>query len=450
MHQEKDILDILARSLMGHITDEEQRQLDTWMEDPHHKALMDNFLKRRDMFSIYSLSRSHSRMGSPFGQNEMGTGNGEGDMKEEEDSRMMPTQVMVGNEMTGDDVSTSESGEGFDEADETEGKHRSIMLWLKVAGIAAVAIFAFMLGNQWWEDYTKVVMPQIDEATMMARRTSIESGRSDAEVTIRRKDSSTPAAKASVTDDNGLNNLYNSLSDNQSLSMSDDIYADIITYHDKEFWMTLPDGTRVHLNYNSSLTYPLAFTGDSREVVLEGEAYFFVAKDKRHPFIVHTRYGDVKEYGTEFDVNTRYDSNDSPGAYGIRSKGLAVVLVEGSISIIPHNKEEYMLKPGDLAVVAHDAEVPKIKQVDTTPFTSWNTGSFAFNDCPLDKLLDVVGRWHGKSIKFADNSLRKIHFNGELDRYESLENIISALEKSTGTKMRVTSDVITVGASGNR
>lgn len=450
MHQEKDILDILARSMMGHITDEEQRQLDAWMEDPHHKALMDDFLKRRDMLSIYSLSRSHSRMGSPFGQNEMGTGNGEGDMKEEEDSKTIPTQVMVGNEMTGDDVSTSGSGEGFDEADETEGKHRSIMLWLKVAGIAAVAIFAFMLGNQWWEDYTKVVMPQIDEATMMARRTSIESGRSDAEVTIRRKDSSTPAAKASVTDDNGLNNLYNSLSDNQSLSMSDDIYADIITYHDKEFWMTLPDGTRVHLNYNSSLTYPLAFTGDSREVVLEGEAYFFVAKDKRHPFIVHTRYGDVKEYGTEFDVNTRYDSNDSPGAYGIRSKGLAVVLVEGSISIIPHNKEEYMLKPGDLAVVAHDAEVPKIKQVDTTPFTSWNTGSFAFNDCPLDKLLDVVGRWHGKSIKFADNSLRKIHFNGELDRYESLENIISALEKSTGTKMRVTSDVITVGASANR
>lgn len=450
MHQEKDILDILARSLMGHITDEEQRQLDALMEDPHHKALMDDFLKRRDMFSIYSLSRSHSRMGSPFGQNEMGTGNGEGDMKEEEDSRMMPTQVMVGNEMTGDDVSTSESGEGFDEADETEEKHRSIMLWLKVAGIAAVAIFAFMLGNQWWADYTKVVMPQIDEATLTARRTSIESGRSDAEVTIRRKDASTPAAKASVTDDNGLNDLYNSLSANQSLSMSDDIYADITTYHDKEFWMTLPDGTRVHLNYNSSLTYPLAFTGDSREVVLEGEAYFFVAKDKRHPFIVHTRYGDVKEYGTEFDVNTRYDSNDSPGAYGIRSKGLAVVLVEGSISIIPHNKEEYMLKPGDLAVVAHDAEVPKIKQVDTTPFTSWNTGSFAFNDCPLDKLLDVVGRWHGKSIKFADNSLRKIHFNGELDRYESLENIISALEKSTGTKMRVTSDVITVGASGNK
>lgn len=445
MHQEKDILDILARSLMGHITDEEQRQLDTWMEDPHHKALMDDFLKRRDMCSIYSLSRSHSRMGSPFVQNELGTGNGEGDMKEEEDSKTMPTQVMVGNEMTGDDVSTSGSGEGFDEADETEGKHRSIMLWLKVAGIAAVAIFAFMLGNQWWEDYTKVVMPQIDEATMMARRTSIESGRSDAQVTIRHKDCSAPAAKASVIDDGGLTNLYSSLGESLSSGMPDDMYADIITHHDKEFWMTLPDGTRVHLNYNSSLTYPLSFTGSSREVVLDGEAYFFVAKDKRRPFIVHTSYGDVKEYGTEFDVNTRYDSNDSPGAYGIRGKGLAVVLVEGSISIIPRSNDEYMLKPGDLAVVTHDAEMPQIKPVDTAPFTSWNTGTFAFSDCPLDRLLDVVGRWHGKSVRFADNSLRKIHFNGELDRYESLENIISALEKSTSTRMKITSDAITVG-----
>lgn len=436
--------------MMGQITDEEQRLLDAWMEDPHNQKLKKDFLKRRDMLSIYSLPKSHSVMGNPFEQDNMSIISDNNSAKEEEDNKVEPTLITAGNEMTGDKSSNSVSEEGFAEEEEGDEKRRSIALWLKVAGIAAVAIFAFMLGIQWWGDYTKVEMPQIDEATLMARRTSIESGRSDAEVTIHRKDASTPAVKASVTDDNGLNNLYNSLSDNQSLSMSDDIYADIITYHDKEFWMTLPDGTRVHLNYNSSLTYPLAFTGSSREVVLEGEAYFFVAKDKRRPFIVHTRYGDVKEYGTEFDVNTRYDSHESQGAYGIRGKGLSVVLVEGSISIIPHNKEEYMLKPGDLAVVAHDAEVPQIKQVDTTPFTSWNTGYFAFNDCPLDKLLDVVGRWHGKNIKFADNSLRKIHFNGELDRYESLENIISALEKSTGTKMRVTSDVITVGASRNR
>lgn len=436
--------------MMGQITDEEQRLLDAWMEDPHNQKLKKDFLKRRDMLSIYSLPKSHSVMGNPFEQDNMSIISDNNSAKEEEDNKVEPTLITAGNEMTGDKSSNSVSEEGFAEEEEGDEKRRSIALWLKVAGIAAVAIFAFMLGIQWWGDYTKVEMPQIDEATLMARRTSIESGRSDAEVTIHHKDASTPAVKASVTDDNGLNNLYNSLSDNQSLSMSDDIYADIITYHDKEFWMTLPDGTRVHLNYNSSLTYPLAFTGSSREVVLEGEAYFFVAKDKRRPFIVHTRYGDVKEYGTEFDVNTRYDSHESQGAYGIRGKGLSVVLVEGSISIIPHNKEEYMLKPGDLAVVAHDAEVPQIKQVDTTPFTSWNTGYFAFNDCPLDKLLDVVGRWHGKNIKFADNSLRKIHFNGELDRYESLENIISALEKSTGTKMRVTSDVITVGASRNR
>ena len=450
MYQGKDILDILARSMMGQITDEERRLLDAWMEDPHNQKLMKDFLKRRDMLTIYSLPNSHSVMGNPFENDNMSIPSGNNPAEEEEDNKVEPTLVMVGNEMTGDKSSTSVSEEYFTEENEENEKHWSIALWLKVAGIAAVAVFAFMLGIQWWADYTKVVMPQIDEATLMARRTSIESGRSDAEVTIRRKDASTPAAKASVTDDNGLNNLYNSLSVNQSLTMSDDIYADITTYHDKEFWMTLPDGTRVHLNYNSSLTYPLAFTGASREVELEGEAYFFVAKDNRRPFIVHTRYGDIKEYGTEFDVNTRYDSNDSPGAYGIRSKGLAVVLVKGSISIIPHNNDEYMLKPGDLAVVEHDAEAPQIRQVDTTPFTSWNTGFFAFNDCPLDKLLDVVGRWHGKSIKFADNSLRKIHFNGELDRYESLENIISALEKSTGTKMRVTSDVITVGASGSR
>lgn len=73
MYQRKDILDILARSMLGQITGEEQRLLDAWMEDPHNQKLMKDFLKRKDMLSIYSLPKSHSVMGNPFEQDNMST-----------------------------------------------------------------------------------------------------------------------------------------------------------------------------------------------------------------------------------------------------------------------------------------------------------------------------------------------------------------------------------------
>lgn len=101
--------------------------------------------------------------------------------------------------------------------------------------------------------------------------------------------------------------------------VNEDVKGTLTTRHDKEFWMTLPDGTRVHLNGNSRLSYPLAFKGDLREVALVGEAYFIVAKDKDHPFIVHTADGDIKEYGTEFNVSTHGTNTE-------------VVLVTGSLS----------------------------------------------------------------------------------------------------------------------
>ena len=135
--------------MIGQITDEEQRLLDVWMEDPHNQKLMKDFLKRRDMLSIYSLPKSHSVMGNPFEQDNMSIISGNNSAKEEEDNKVEPTWIMAGNEMTGDKSSTSVSEEGFTEEEDDNEKHKSIALWLKVAGIAAVAIFAFMLGNQW-------------------------------------------------------------------------------------------------------------------------------------------------------------------------------------------------------------------------------------------------------------------------------------------------------------
>ena len=151
--------------------------------------------------------------------------------------------------------------------------------------------------------------------------------------------------------------------------VDEDVKGTLTTRHDKEFWMTLPDGTRVHLNGNSRLSYPLAFKGDLREVALVGEAYFIVAKDKDHPFIVHTADGDIKEYGTEFNVSTHGTNTE-------------VVLVRGSISVKPKLGTEKMMVPGDKAEMA-SAKLA-MSRVDVEPYIAWNTGHFSFDDCTLE------------------------------------------------------------------
>lgn len=186
----------------------------------------------------------------------------------------------------------------------------------------------------------------------------------------------------------------------------------ITTRHGKEFWTTLPDGTRVHLNSNSRISYPLAFEGDVREVALVGEAYFIVAKDKTHPFVVHTAQADIREYGTEFNVSTQAHQTN-------------VVLVNGSIGVKSKNGTERMMTPGDKADVSLQGVT--MSKVDVAPYVAWNTGHFSFDDCTLEQLMQVVGRWYGDEVEFASSPLRKVRFTGSLSRYETIDNTLEVI-----------------------
>ena len=418
MDRQDRIYDIVSRHFIGTITNDEREELEEWLaESPDNKDLMEQFMAREDMLQMSIMPRVHRDGGIVFD----------------------------------DDYATHT-------AVKPQQRHRLVSFrasWTRSIAVASVAVVLLAVGITLWNDYCKVVVPEVDEVTLAVMRTSMEVGRSDATVTIRsrkgKREDVTLASSVDVKDNQSLDKLCQSIQDERQSSVgndfaeSEELLADIVTHHDKEFWLTLSDGTRVHLNYNSSMTYPIQFVGDSREVYLEGEAYFFVAKDRRHPFIVHTRYGDIKQYGTEFYVNTRYNSQMSTGAYGIKGKGLAVVLVEGSIGVTPIGKTEHRLKPNELAVVSEGDKELKVTTIYTTPFTSWNTGSFAFEDCPLDKLMDVLGRWYGKEIRFADESLRSERFTGEIDCYEQLDHIMSSLSKSTSIDMSIEGNTIVIG-----
>nr|WP_320057596.1 FecR domain-containing protein [uncultured Bacteroides sp.] len=198
------------------------------------------------------------------------------------------------------------------------------------------------------------------------------------------------------------------------------------TFPDSEYWLTLEDGTIVHLNYNTTLRYPIHFNSLDRTVYLEGEAYFQVASEKKRPFRVVTTSGVVTQYGTSFNVNTHTLARTE------------VVLVKGSISVTTNTGKEQMLKPGELAILREDLPQAEIRAVDVNMYTSWNTGRFVFEHTSLEKLMETVSSWYGVNVIFQSDDIRKMYFTGDIDRYESITPVLKAIQNTTGLEIEMT------------
>lgn len=202
------------------------------------------------------------------------------------------------------------------------------------------------------------------------------------------------------------------------------------TFPDSEYWLTLEDGTIVHLNYNTTLKYPVHFNSLNRTVYLEGEAYFQVAHEKKRPFRVVTTNGVVTQYGTSFNVNTHTLARTE------------VVLVKGSISVTTNTGKEQMLKPGELAILRENLLQAEIREVDVNMYTSWNTGRFVFEHTSLEKLMKTVSSWYGVNVIFQSDDIRKMYFTGDIDRYESITPVLKAIQNTTGLEIEMTGNNI--------
>jgi ferric-dicitrate binding protein FerR (iron transport regulator) len=293
--------------------------------------------------------------------------------------------------------------------------------------VAAVLVLLIVGGTFWYREHTRVTPPTISEEVQTAMQLSRKSGRAAAKVEAVNNQQSSPVTQE-------VRQLYHV--DEQFAEQLAEAKR-ITTYQDKEYWVTLEDGTLVHLNYNSRLIYPEKF-GDRRDVILDGEAYFMVAKDKSRQFVVHTPQGDVKVYGTEFWVNTRADAQASQPL----TVSYQLALVSGSISFTPTNGKEAMLKPGqELSIVNSQLS---ITDVDTAPYVAWNTGNFVFDDCPLEQLTDVLARWYGMKVRFYSDSSRHILFTGILSRYADVMTSLESISAVANVEITIEGNTIIV------
>lgn len=184
-----------------------------------------------------------------------------------------------------------------------------------------------------------------------------------------------------------------------------------------DFKVTLPDGTEVWLNAESSLRFPEQF-GDTRKVVLTGEAFFKVAHDASHPFIVQTDKMNVKVLGTEFDFRN-YEA-EAP----------CVSLLQGSVEILntDNSSANIVLKPGQGASVGKNGMV-SVSSVDVYAVRQWVDGFFYFQDQTLLSVLKELSRWYNVGIVVKDKKLvgEKIHFSAL--RRDDLQKTLDGLNQ---------------------
>lgn len=193
----------------------------------------------------------------------------------------------------------------------------------------------------------------------------------------------------------------------------------IITTADQVKEVTLPDGTHVTLSRYSSLQYPSAFKKDSRDVVLSGEGFFDVTKDKEHPFIVQAEDVRIEVLGTQFNI-------ESYAGDGY----IKTTLIEGSVAVSNTiNRDITVLEPNQSAIFCKETAIlHKEENNNALDEAAWRDGKLIFNDKTLAEISNGLSNYFNVDISINDDKLKEYKLTARFEHQENLEEILTLLE----------------------
>ncbi len=214
------------------------------------------------------------------------------------------------------------------------------------------------------------------------------------------------------------------------------VYNTLITPRGGEYNLELSDGTRVWLNCDSELKYPVVFNGATRKVSLKGEAFFDVSKSIK-PFIVQAMNMNIKVLGTRFNISAYSDDHS-----------FQTTLTRGSLKVelsgTGNSGQSVLLQPGQQANFDKDLGELERVEVDTTLYTSWIDGYFRFQDKPLDEVMRSIARWYNIEVVYENNVDIKKRLTGKLYRLDNYTVITSMISKISGIKFDTEGTQVTV------
>lgn len=192
----------------------------------------------------------------------------------------------------------------------------------------------------------------------------------------------------------------------------------------KTYQLVLSDGTKIWMNSESEIIYPLLFNGNKREVTLVGEAYFDVAKDKNKPFYIKANGIDVKVLGTVFNVS----------CYS-KDKTITTTLVEGSVCIQTQNGKEQIIAPSEQLSYNKEHLDIEVKTVNTELYTSWINGEYIFKDAPLEDIIAKLQHWHDFTVSYQNEKIKSYRFSLTVSRNTSLDQLLEIINFTSEVKL---------------
>lgn len=300
-------------------------------------------------------------------------------------------------------------------------KKKSVLSWMKVA--AAAAVILFVAGAAYWilnsGDKKDV---RSDEIAVSQKTSPITPGGNHAILTM--ADGSTIVLDsiqngkiqyggAKISKQNGLL-IFDGTSHNSAATVS---FNTLRTPRGGQYKVILADGSGVWLNASSSLRFPTAFTGNDREVVLTGEAYFEVAKNKEKPFRVKVGDMQINVLGTHFNINAYSDES-----------AVKTSLLEGSVKITK-GETSGLLKPGEQGTLKWNDDKLEIKDANMNEVMAWKNGLFQFEGADITTIMKQISRWYDVEIVYS-GKVPVRRFEGKISRDAQLSDVLKILELS--------------------
>jgi len=189
-----------------------------------------------------------------------------------------------------------------------------------------------------------------------------------------------------------------------------------------QYNIELPDGTKVALNAASTITFPSSFLGlVNRRIVLDGEAYFEVAKDAHHPFIVLSRTQQVKVLGTHFNINSYNESS------------VKTTLLEGAVQVNAQRHAQ-QLKPGE-QTINNNSELRKVT-ADLELETAWKNGRTEFQQADIKSVMSMLERWYNIETAYR-GKLPTALFSGSVSRNKNISEVLRLMEATGDVHFKI-------------
>ncbi|MFC3559781.1 FecR family protein [Pedobacter jamesrossensis] len=188
-----------------------------------------------------------------------------------------------------------------------------------------------------------------------------------------------------------------------------------------QYSLILPDGSKVWLNAETKLKFPNRFVGDKREVELDGEGYFEIAKNKQKPFFVKANGVSVKVLGTHFNVMAYKDE-----------PLVRTTLVEGRVILSAAGQSVYLI-PGQQGLFSKDGLM--VSNADVDGDLAWKNGYFVFNDDSLATIMHKISRWYNVDIDMRTNN--KLSYTGSVSKFKNIDEVLKVLSLTGTVKFKI-------------